>query len=88
MLDKNDKKFISALAFAQTGLLLIGITCSSYFWHYSMLDAQGMKPLYELSQIVNEKEEKVESIIKLKEMKDQYERQGIGVSSDTQELNK
>ena len=88
MLNKGDKKFISALAFAQTGLLLMGITLSGYFWHHSMLDVQGMQNLYELSQIVNVQVEKMESITKLKEMKDQYESQGVGVSSDAQELNK
>ena len=85
MLNKSDKKFISALAFAQTGLLLMGITLSGYFWYRSTLNVQGMQHLYELSQTANEQQDKVEAVIKLKEIEDHYEDQGIGVSSDRQE---
>ncbi len=85
MLNKSDKKFISALAFAQTGLLLMGITLSGYFWYHSMLSVQGMQHLYELSQIVNEQQDKVEALSKLKTIEEQYETQGIGVSSETKE---
>ncbi|MDE0119142.1 MAG: hypothetical protein OXM55_03940 [Bdellovibrionales bacterium] len=85
MLDKKDKKFISALAFAQTGLLLMGITLSGYFWYHSLLSVQGMKHLYEISQMLNERKDQVEILSKLKEIEDQYENQGIGVSSDSQE---
>ena len=85
MLDKNDKKFISALVCAQTGLLLMGITLSGYFWHHSLANLLGMQHLYEISQTVNEKKEKIEATIKLKNMEDQYESQGIGVSTDTKD---
>ncbi|MDE0118478.1 MAG: hypothetical protein OXM55_00530 [Bdellovibrionales bacterium] len=85
MLDKNDKKFISALACAQTGLLLMGIALSGYFWHHSLANLLGMQHLYEVSQTVNEKKDKIEATIKLKKMEEQYENQGIGVSSDTQD---
>ena len=84
MLNKSDKKFISSLAFAQTGLLLMGITLSGYFWYHSMLNVQGMQHLYELSKMIHEQQENLEVTTKLKEIEDHYENQGVGVSSDTQ----
>ena len=50
MLDKKDKKFITALVFAQTGLLMMAISVSAYFWHHSMVRLQGMGHLYKFSK--------------------------------------
>ncbi len=44
-----------------------------------------MNHLYEISQTVNEKKDKIEATIKLKTIEDQYESQGIGVSTDTKD---
>ena len=85
MLNKNDKKFISALAFAQTGLLLMGIALSGYFWHHSLAKLMGMNHLYKLSQIVNEHTDKIGATLKVKKIEEQYKNQGIGVSSDTKD---
>ena len=50
MLDKKDKKFIFALIFAQTGLVMMAISFSAYFWHHSMVKLQGIDRLYNFSQ--------------------------------------
>ena len=50
MLDRKDKKFIAALVFAQTGLLMTAISVSAYFWHHSMVRLQGMGHLYKFSK--------------------------------------
>ena len=52
MLNKRDKKFIAALIFAQTGLVMMAISVSAYFWHYSMARLQGMDHLYKFSKIL------------------------------------
>ena len=52
MLDKRDKKFIAALVFAQTGLVMMAISVSAYFWHHSMMRLQDMDHLYKFSKVL------------------------------------
>ena len=52
MLDRRDKKFIVALIFAQTGLVMMAISFSAYFWHHSMVRLQGMEHLYNFSKML------------------------------------
>ena len=78
-MNKKDKKFIAALAFMQTGVLMAFISVSAYFWHYSMINVFKMKSLYELSQWVNQENKKISSEIKIENLKQHYETQGLEV---------
>ena len=75
VLDRKDKRFIAALVFAQTGLVMMAISFSAYFWHHSMMDLQKIDRLYNFSQALKstsfkeqkkcepEKEQKFKKII-------------------------
>ncbi len=86
VLNKDDKKFIGALAFAQTGAFVITVVLSGQFWHHSQVELQDMKHLYEISQIMYKQNNELESKSKVEHIKNHYEDQGIGVSSDSSEL--
>ena len=79
MLNKKDKKFIIALIFMQTGILFLGVSLSSYYWHHSFVRLLGMQHLYKLSQHVSTTVNKVQSDIKINTLKNQYENKGVGV---------
>lgn len=76
-MNQKDKKFISALAFAQVGLIWLGISLSDWFWHGALLKALEMKKTYEIGQWATEEVEKSQADKKLKELKKNYELQGI-----------
>ena len=78
-MNKQDKKFIAALIFMQTGILICGISVSGYYWHHSLVSLMKMQHLYELSEHVKERANKVQSDIKVNTLKNQYEKQGVGI---------
>ena len=62
MLDRKDKKFISALVFMQTGILILGISLSGKFWHHQTIDVQNLNQLHELSELIKAKHKKQKTL--------------------------
>ena len=78
-MNKQDKKFIAALVFMQTGILLCGISLSGHYWHHSFVRLMKIQHLYELSEHLKGRVNEVQSDIKMNTLKNQYEKKGIGV---------
>ena len=78
-MNKKDKKFIAALAFLQTGILVAAISFSASFWHHQTQECKQISHLYELNQWVKGENRKFESEHKVNDMKKQFKNQGIGV---------
>ncbi len=81
-MSKKDKKFMVALVFLQTGILIGSISLSGHYWHHSFARLLGMQHLYEVSQFVNERANEAQTHIKMNHLKKQYENQGVGVEED------
>ena len=77
-MNKKDKKFIAALAFLQTGILVAVISFSASFWHQQIQECKQISHLYKLSQWVKGENQKKESKTKITNIKQHYETQGIG----------
>ena len=78
-MSKKDKKFIAALIFLQTGILMATISFSGKFWYQSVANLIGLNQLHELSQVMKEVGNKAESNVKVELLKRQYVGKGIGV---------
>ena len=78
-MNKKDKKFIAALVFLQTGILLGGISLSGHYWHHSFTRLLKMQHLYEVSKLLKDGANEAQSNIKVNSFKKQYENQGVGV---------
>ena len=78
-MSKKDKKFIAALIFLQTGILITTISLSGKFWYQSVANLIGLNQLHELAQTMKEAGNKAESNMKVELLKRQYEGNGIGV---------
>lgn len=81
-MNKKDKKFIVALLFLHTGILIGCISLSGHYWHHSFAKLLKIQHLYEVSQMMKEGTNKAESHIKIKHLKKQYEAKGVGVEED------
>ena len=78
-MSKKDKKFIVALFFLHTGILLGGISLSGHYWHHSFAKLLKIQHLYEVSQLMKDTTNKAQSNIQIKKIKKQYEAKGVGV---------
>ena len=78
-MNKKDKKFISALIFLQTGVVLAIISISGKFWHDQNEVCKSIKNLSELRDSIYNTIDRVESEKKINSFKNKYEHEGIGV---------
>ena len=80
MLDKNDKRFISALAFAQTGIIFFTISFFGFFWFKHTIATQTLNQAREMNQLMKYN---MESNLKINTLKEQLKKEGIGVVEET-----
>ena len=78
-MNKQDKKFITALVLAQTGIVLMAITFSSYYWYHSVTDLMKLNNLKEISSWLKGENCKADSEEKVEVLEKHYEKKGIEV---------
>ena len=76
-MNQKDKKFITALVLAHTGLLIIAISLSGYFWHGQVQECKKINHLYELSQYMKGEVNKTQSDTKIKKLKQHYQTKDV-----------
>ena len=81
-MNKKDKKFIVALIFLHTGILIASISLSGHYWHHSFAKLLKIQHLYEVSQLMKGETNKAQSNIQIKNLKNQYETKGVGVEEN------
>ncbi len=77
-MNKQDKKFMAALVFLQTGILVMAISISSKFWHGQIQECKRLNQLAELRDWVKGENQEKELEAKIIHIKQHYETQGIG----------
>ncbi|MDE0118858.1 MAG: hypothetical protein OXM55_02480 [Bdellovibrionales bacterium] len=77
-MNKQDRKFMAALVFLQTGILVMAISMSSKFWHGQIQECKQLSQLAELRDWLKGENHKKEAEAKIIQMKQHYETQGIG----------
>lgn len=51
-MSRKDKKFIAALVFMQTGVLIAALSISGQFWQNSNMSLLKLNNMYELSRMI------------------------------------
>ena len=78
-MNKQDKKFLGALIFAQTGILSALIVISPYYWLKQANEWEKIREMAQFSQFLREQTHHMESELKVQKLKKGFERKGIGV---------
>ncbi len=78
-MNKQDKKFIAALVFLQTSLLILCISISGKFWHDQNKECKEIARMSEIRDWLHGENRKFESEAKIESLKNQFESKGIGV---------
>ena len=81
-MNKKDKRFIAALVFAQTGILLVAITLSGKYWYSSVTKLMKLNNLQEITAWLNGENRDLESKDKVQKIKKHYEKKGIEVEEN------
>ena len=76
-MSKKDKRFIAALMFLQTGILMATISISGKFWSNSIATLMKLNNLQEISSWIHGKNREFESKNKVQKIKKHYEQKGI-----------
>lgn len=78
-MNKQDRKFVFALVFAQTGVLSLLIVLSPYYWMRDAKDWERIKGKIQLSELLEKQTGDMESELKVQKLKEGFENKGIGV---------
>ena len=86
-MSKQDKKFLAALVFAQTGILSALIVFSPYYWLKQANEWEEIREMAQFGQVLREQTHQMESELKVQKLKRGFEQKGIGVE-ETFNLNR
>ncbi len=78
-MNKTDKKFISAIVILHTGVIVLTISVSGYFWHHQTIKVQKLNQLHELVEFVKDTNNEIGSQQKIEALKKHYETKGVSV---------
>ena len=78
-MNKQDKKFFIALAFAQTAVLSFLVVLSPYYWIKETEKWDELRAQVEFGLFLRDQTTNMESELKVQKLKQGFEKKGIGV---------